>query len=113
MMKTIGKVLVFTLAVSLVAVVSSGVLPFYNPSTLAAEELEKVHMEIKGMTCSGCSAKVQSNLARLSEVKGSDVNWQKGTADVKVLKGSDHKALMKTVQDSGFTVSSLSCECKG
>ena len=65
------------------------------------------------MTCEGCASKIKSGLSKPPEVKGSDVNFNKGTADVKVTKGSDHMALVKAVQDAGFTVSSVKCECKG
>lgn len=110
-MKTVGKVLVLTLAVSLVGMVSGGALPFCNPTSLAAEELEQVHMKVDGMTCEGCASKIKSGLSKLPAVKGSDVNFKKGTADVRVAKGSDHMALAKAVQDAGFTVSSVECEC--
>mgnify|MGYP001585939702 CR=1 FL=1 len=112
-MKTVGKVLVLTLAVSLVGIVYGGVLPFCNPTSLAAEELEQVHLKVDGMTCGACASKIKSGLSKLPEVKESDVNFNKGTADVKVAKGSDHAALVKAVQDAGFTVSSVKCECKG
>ncbi len=112
-MKTIDKVLFFTLAVSLVGVMFGMVSPFYNPVALAAEESEQVHMKINGMTCGGCASAIKSSLAKLPEVKGSDVNFKKGTADVKVAKGSDHVHLVNAVKEAGFTVSSLECECKG
>ena len=111
-MKTVGKVLVLTLAVSLVGIVYGGVLPFCNPTSLAAEELEQVKMKVSGMTCGACAAKIKSNLTKLPEVKEADVNSNKGTADVRVAKGSNHMALSKAVQDAGFTVSSIECECK-
>lgn len=112
-MKTIGKVLVLTLAMSLVVVVSSGVSPFYSPATLAAEELENVHMDIKGMTCGGCAEKIKAQLSGLPEVEEGSVNWRKGTADLKVTKGSDHTALVKAVEEAGFKVASVQCECGG
>jgi len=111
-MKTIGKVLVLTLAVSLVGVMFSMVSPFYNPVALAAEKSEQVHMKVSGMTCGACAAKIKSNLTKLPEVKEADVNSNKGTADIRVAKGSNHMALSKAVQDAGFTVSSIECECK-
>lgn len=112
-MKTIGKVLVLTLAVSLVGVVFGGALPFYNPASPAAEELEKVHMNIEGMTCDGCAEEIKAKLSELPEVEEGTISWKKGIADVKVNKGSDHKALTKAVEDAGFKVTSLECECKG
>ncbi|HHT9124337.1 MAG TPA: heavy-metal-associated domain-containing protein [Candidatus Brocadiia bacterium] len=77
----------------------------------AAESLETVHLDVKGMTCDACSSKIKSELAKLPEVKESNIDWKKGTADVKVTQGSNHKALGEAVKRSGFEVSSLKCEC--
>lgn len=79
----------------------------------AAEKLETVHMDVAGMTCGMCAGKIKSELGKLSEVKESEVNWEKGTADVKVTPGSNHNALADAVKKAGFKVSSLKCECKG
>ncbi|HHT9119051.1 MAG TPA: heavy-metal-associated domain-containing protein [Candidatus Hypogeohydataceae bacterium YC41] len=110
-MKTIEKALV--IAAFIVGVMFSGVLPFGKPTNLLAEELENVHMDIKGMTCGGCAEKIKSELSELPGVEEGTVNWKKGTADFKVTTGSDHKALVKAIEDAGFQVTSLKCECKG
>lgn len=80
---------------------------------LAAENLENVHLKVDGMTCGMCAGKIKTQLDKLSEVKGSEINWEKGTADVKVTKGSNHKALENAVKTAGFKVTSIACECKG
>ncbi|MFQ5862158.1 MAG: cation transporter [Candidatus Brocadiales bacterium] len=111
-MKVIGRMLVAVAAVSLVVALPVGISVFYNPTTVAAEDLENVHLDIKGMVCGACSAKVKTALTKLPEVKEADVSWKGGGADLKVTKGSDHMALMKAVENAGFTVSGVQCECK-
>ena len=120
------RILSFTAIMAFVTVLAIG----YNNGTLfacgpgcfikagqsqatAAENPETVHMKVSGMTCSACSGKIKAELAKLPEVKSSDVNWEKGTADVKVTKGSNHKAIEDAVKKAGFKVSSIECECKG
>lgn len=111
-MKGIGKVMVVVLALSLVGFSPVGIPSFSSPAVQAAE-LENVHMDVKGMTCGACAAKVKSSLAKLPEVKETNISVEKGAVDVKVDKGSDHKALAKAVEGAGFKVSSVQCECKG
>lgn len=112
-MKGIGKVTVVVLALSLVGFLPVGISSFSSPAVQAAEELESVHMDVKGMTCGGCAARVKASLAKLPEVKETNISVEKGSVDVKVDKGSDHKALAKAVEGAGFKVSSVQCECKG
>ena len=111
-MKGIGKAMVVVLALSLVGFLPVGISNFSSPTVLAAE-LESVHMDVKGMTCGACAAKVKSSLTKLPEVKETNISVEKGSVDVKVDKGSDHKALVKAVEGAGFTVKSVECECKG
>ncbi|MFQ5956778.1 MAG: heavy-metal-associated domain-containing protein [Candidatus Brocadiales bacterium] len=113
-MKLIGRMLIAVAVLSLVAAaLPFGVSVFDNPAAVAAEDLENVHLDINGMTCGGCSAKVTKALTKLPEVKEADVSWKAGGADLKVTKGSNHKALVKAVEKAGFDVSEVACECKG
>lgn len=112
-MKVIGRMLVAAAALSLVVALPVGISVFYNPAVAVAEDLENVHLDIKGMVCGACSAKVKSALTQLPEVKEADVSWEAGGADLKVVKGSDHKNLKKAVENAGFNVSGVECECKG
>ncbi len=113
-MNAIGRMLVAAAVLSLVvAALPFGVSVFDNPTVVAAEDLENVHMDIKGMVCGACSAKVKNALAKLPEVKEADVSWKDGSADIKVTKGSDHGKLMKAVEGAGFSVEGVECECKG
>ncbi len=84
-----------------------------HSQAMAAENLENVHLKVSGMTCGMCAGKIKTQLDKLSEVKDSEINWEKGTADVKVTKGSNHKALEDAVKAAGFKVISTECECKG
>lgn len=76
------------------------------------EGMEKVKVNIKGMTCSLCSDKVQTALDALPDVRSVIVRWQKGLAELLVNKGSNHKEIEEAVKRAGFTAS-IECECKG
>jgi copper chaperone len=75
--------------------------------------MEKVHIDVKGMTCSKCQDKVQTALDALPDVRSVVVKWEQGTAELLVNKGSNHKELEEAVERAGFTVPSIKCECKG
>lgn len=111
-MRLIGRMLVAGAVLSLVVVLPVGLSVSRNPVVMAAEELESVHLDIKGMVCGSCQAKVKAALSKLPEVKEANVNWETGGADVKVAKGSDHKKLVEAVKSAGFDVSGVACECK-
>jgi copper chaperone CopZ len=70
---------------------------------MAAEELESVHMEIAPVASDADAAKVKAALAKVPGVKEANVS-AKGSADLKVAKGTSLDALKKAVQDAGFTV---------
>lgn len=110
-MRLIGRMLVAAAVMSLAVALPVGFFAPHNPAVMAAEQLENVHMDIEGMTCGACQAKVKKALTQLPEVKEADVNLKTGGADLKVTKGSDHKKLMKAVEGAGFTVSDVACEC--
>lgn len=112
-MKSRKRVFFGILVVAMVAFLTPGVSPIYGPSALAKEDLEGVHLKVKGMTCQGCAERVKSNLSQLPEVKETSIDWKKGSVDTKVTKGSDHKALKDSIEKAGFTVSGVECECKG
>ncbi len=103
-MKMIGGVIVVVAVMCMVAALPVGVFMSDSTTVVAAEELEVVHLEIEGMTCGGCQAKVKAALIELTEVEEVDVSWESGGADLKVTKGSDHKNLTKAVEEAGFTV---------
>lgn len=77
------------------------------------EGMEKVHIDVKGMTCSKCQDKVQTALDALPDVRSVVVKWEQGTAELLVNKGSNHKELKEAVGWAGFTISTVKCACKG
>ncbi|HHT9119052.1 MAG TPA: cation transporter [Candidatus Hypogeohydataceae bacterium YC41] len=70
------------------------------------EEQESIHMEIAGITSRSCAKAIKTALIKLPEVKGVDVNWKKGTANIKIEKGLDSLALVEAVEGAGFNVAS-------
>ena len=111
-MKIIGRLMVAVALLSLVVALPVGVATFFNTTTVVAEELETVHLDIKGMVCGACQAKVKTALSGLPEVKDANVSWESGGADVKVTKGSDHKKLAAAVKKAGFKVTGAKCDCE-
>ncbi|MCP4365670.1 MAG: heavy-metal-associated domain-containing protein [Planctomycetes bacterium] len=111
-MKIIGRLMVAVAVLSLVVALPVGVATFCNTTTVVAEDLENVHLDINGMVCGACQKKVKTALTSLPEVKDAKVNWESGGADVKVVKGSDHKKLAEAVKSAGFKVSGAKCECE-
>lgn len=73
----------------------------------ATEELESVLMEIAGITSGDCAKAIKTALIKLPGVKGVDINWKKGTADIKVKRGSGHEAIVEAVGNEGFIVTSI------
>ncbi len=112
-MKVIGRLLIAAAVLSLVTALPVGALVSSSSMVTAAEELEVVHLEIEGMVCGACQAKVKTALSELPEVQEVEVSWESGGADVKVTKGSDHKNLKKAVQEAGFTVTEVEVITQG
>lgn len=104
-MKKIEKVLFAAVLVAGIALVGSICLK--GSTTLAAEQTEGVVLKIDGMTCGMCSGKVKVALDKVSGVKECEVSHEKGTAEVKVTKGTDPKTLEDAVKSVGFKVTSV------
>lgn len=66
-------------------------------------EMEKV-MEIKGMMCGHCEARVKKCLEKLEAVEEAIVSHEKGTAIVKLKEMIDDDVLKKTVEDQDYEV---------
>ncbi len=103
-MKVIGRMLVAVAVLSLVVALPVGIFASYNSTVMAAEDVEAVHLEISGMVCGACQAKVSKALSELPEVEEVTVSWEAGGADIKVTKGYDRQNLKKAVEEVGFTV---------
>lgn len=104
-----NKLLGFILILFAISIIASNV----STAQPVPEGMEKVHIDIKGMTCSKCQDKVQTALDALPDVRSVVVKWSDGAAELLVNKGSDHKELEEAVKRAGFTVSTVKCACKG
>ncbi|MGN0465429.1 MAG: heavy metal translocating P-type ATPase [Lachnospiraceae bacterium] len=69
-------------------------------------EMEKV-MEIKGMMCGHCEARVKKCLEKMDAVEEAIVSHEKGTAIVKLKEMVDDDVLRKTVEDQDYEVISI------
>lgn len=79
----------------------------------ASEAVEKealnVTMKVGGMTCAGCTSKVQSALLKVRGVKSAEVSLEKNQAVVTYEKGRvTVKQLVEAVEKAGFEASAAS-----
>ena len=70
------------------------------------KSLEKV-MRIEGMMCPHCQKRVKKTLEALPQVEEAEVNWQEGTAIVRLNKKLDVQVLIKAVEDQEYKVVSV------
>ena len=70
------------------------------------KKMEKV-MKIEGMMCPHCQARVKKTLEALPQVEEAEVNWQEGTAVVKLSQRVDNEVLKKAVEDQDYQVLSV------
>jgi len=70
------------------------------------KKMEKV-MKIEGMMCPHCQARVKKTLEALPQVEAAEVNWQEGTAVVKLSQKVDNEVLKKAVEDQDYLVLSV------
>ncbi len=70
------------------------------------KKMEKI-MKIEGMMCGHCEARVKKVLEELPEVMETAVSHTEGTAVVKLGAELSDEALKKTVEDQGYTVTSV------
>lgn len=69
-------------------------------------EMEKI-MEIKGMMCGHCEARVKKCLEKLDAVEEAIVSHENGTAIVKLKEMIDDDILKKTVEDQDYEVTGI------
>lgn len=67
----------------------------------------KKTMEIEGMMCMHCEARVKKCLEALPEVESAEVSHEKGTAVVELSGALADDVLKKTVEDQDYTVTSI------
>ena len=70
------------------------------------KSLEKV-MRIEGMMCPHCQKRVKKTLEALPQVEEAEVNWQEGTAIVRLNKKLEVQVLIKAVEDQEYKVISV------
>ena len=67
--------------------------------------MEKIELDIEGMHCSGCSARLQKVLSNLEGVQVIDINYETGKGNLEVdfskVKIEDIK---ENIEDAGFSV---------
>lgn len=66
--------------------------------------LNSYTVSIEGMTCEGCAAGVRSSLEKVPGVEGVAVSYEDGQAIVSSSSELEEGAIIKAVEESGFTV---------
>ncbi len=70
-----------------------------------AEDAEaEHHLQVDGMTCGSCSARVQRALNKQPDVVDADVNFATGRATVRTQGAADTAAWSKAIEAAGYTV---------
>ncbi len=64
-------------------------------------------MNIDGMMCVRCEARVRKALEAVEGVESAEVSHEKGTAVVRLAKDVDGAVLAKAVEEKGYTVRSV------
>ncbi|NOZ56106.1 MAG: heavy-metal-associated domain-containing protein [Calditrichaeota bacterium] len=65
---------------------------------------EKIVLQVEGMTCTGCEAKVERALQKIEGVQSVDADYKTGKVVVQVKGKVDKEALRKAVDKTGFKV---------
>ena len=63
---------------------------------------ETVRLDVHGMSCTACAARIEKRLNRLDGVEAS-VNYATEKATVRVPEGTDHQLLLDTVASTGYS----------
>ena len=63
---------------------------------------ETVRLDVHGMSCTACAARIEKRLNRLDGVEAS-VNYATEKATVRVPEGTDHQVLLDTVAATGYS----------
>ncbi|EAF1144270.1 copper chaperone [Listeria monocytogenes] len=67
--------------------------------------MEKLTLNVEGMTCSHCEAQVTKALSEVNGVKSAVVSLDEGTATVEFEKGQvTEDALIDAVEEAGYEV---------
>lgn len=73
--------------------------------------MEKLTLNVEGMTCSHCEARVTKALSEVNGVKSAVVSLDEGTATVEFEKGQvTEDALIDAVEEAGYEVAEFKSE---
>lgn len=73
-----------------------------QPATLAARADQRiVTLEVGGMTCAGCAAKVKGELAEIPGVETAEVRWEQRRAYVVAARDVPDSSLTGAIQRAG------------
>lgn len=64
----------------------------------------KKELQVEGMSCQHCAAKVETALTALEQVKSAAVNLKKKTVKIKLQEEVSDELLKKAVEDAGYEV---------
>lgn len=74
-------------------------------STAEAGKTEEVVLNVKGMTCAGCEARVKGALTACEGVTNAQVSHKDGKAVVQVEGKANKEVLIEAVEKAGFSAS--------
>ncbi|MDP2747029.1 heavy metal translocating P-type ATPase [Pseudomonas sp.] len=68
---------------------------------------ERLELALSGMTCASCAGRIERALAQQPGVLSVSVNLASERAQLQVLRGTDHSALLQAVSQAGYRASLL------
>ena len=68
---------------------------------------ERLELNLEGMTCASCAGRIERALAQQPGVLSVSVNLASERAQLQVLRGTDHNALLQAVSQAGYRASVL------
>ena len=68
-------------------------------------KINKIIIDVKGMTCAGCENHIEHEVGLLEGVKMVDATYSTGSATVEFLPSKvDKQAIIETINKTGYTV---------
>ncbi|MBU2292836.1 MAG: heavy metal translocating P-type ATPase [Gammaproteobacteria bacterium] len=64
---------------------------------------ERLELALSGMTCASCAGRIERTLAQQPGVLSVSVNLASERAQLQVLRGTDHNALLRAVSQAGYS----------
>lgn len=69
--------------------------------------MKKIYFEVQGMSCGGCSSKVEKSLNQNSDIKELEVSWQENFVKVTGEDSLSNMTLKKEIEGLGFQVTGM------